>query len=481
MNGHILVADIGTTTAKATVFSTSGKTVSFASVAYGFLDRPPGWFEQDPDEVYQAVLTSMRSALEKASQEEPIQPLVISTVCQGGSLIPCDAHGKALYPMLTWMDQRAHTLSSALKGDETGRMVLARTGRPLAADMPLGMILWLKKNETDLYERTVRWMNLNDYVTARLTGKFITDPSSAVLTQLFNVYKEVWDPDILALADIDPAYMSEILPCGAVCGELHQEAAGQTGLPSGIPILNSMHDRTAEAMGLGSFQSGDSWIGTGTAWVACTVADKTPDDRKECNFHALPEKVIRSKLIGGIGTSVEWWVDKLMKKRGIQSRGDALRIMTDLAKESVPGSNGLFFKAFTGAGNEGSFIGETAAHTDADRCRAVYESIAFDFKREFLPFSSNIPEGGHLVLVGGAARSSYWPQIIAEILGSEIEVSNYEHDATLGGAVIAGKYLELAPDYRGVFDIFRIPRRPLCPNRANAEIYQEIWKEYCTL
>ena len=478
--GNIIVLDIGTTTAKTTVFDLKGNTLAFDSVPYGFLEKPSGFFEQDPEEVLSAIYGGAKGAIEAARKKSlDFDPIVISIVCQGGSVIPCTVDGDPVYPMITWMDNRAKDLVQKIDREPFGDVIKAKTGRRLQAGLPLAMILWMRENEPEIFAKAKRWPCLNDFVINKLVGSSITDPSAAGLSQLYNVRDNTWDEELLRYAGLDLSAVSKCLPSGALCGSLLDAPAKAMGLPAGIPGLNSMHDRTSEAVGLGSFHPGDSWIGTGTAWVICSILeDKEENSGLETNYHALPGLKIASNLVGGIGTSVEWWIPELMKRRNLPDRKSALKEMTLLAKESPAGANGVFFRAFTGKGNEGTFQNVKDSNTDADFCRAVYESIVFDFKKTYENFTSKAPVKGSLTLVGGAARSSYWPTIISEILGVPIKVSTYEHDVTLGAAILGGVYLGLGDNVEEVFDLFKTGRRNVTPDSEKSLLYEEIYRKY---
>ena len=476
--GHIIILDIGTTTAKVSILDMHGAPLFYASCPFRFLSKPPGYFEQDPLDVWNAITMATRDVLSKAASSglSP-KPMVLGIVSQGGSLIPCDRNGNQLYPMITWMDTRARNLIRTYADSDLDTLVRSRTGRPLLPDLPLGMMLWIKKNVPDLWNHTTRWMCLNDYILHKLTGNYITDPSSAVLTELYNRNTEVWDEDILNTVGIDTLALSEVLPSGSNCGKLTEEASYSLGLPQGLPVLNGMHDRTAEAIGLGNFHPGDSWIGTGTSWVVCTVTEENPGNRTSCNFHVLPSVGIASDLVGGIGNSVEWWASELMIHRDIPNRDEALLAVSTLAGQSPPGSHGLFFRSFTGNGNEGTFSDNSDRFSDADRSRAVLESIAFSFRKAFDRFSKEHPGTGHMTLVGGAAKSSCWPEIIANILGVELSVSTFKHDTTLGAAILAGKYLGIADSLEDIYNLFKTERTLITPNAEITDVYQRIYQK----
>jgi gluconokinase len=479
ITGHIVVLDIGTTTAKAMIYSADGKTIAYESIPYMFLDRPEGHYEQSPFQVYSAIINATKKAIDNVKESmEYFQPLAVSMVCQGGSVIPCDEEGNPIYPMITWMDSRARKITERLISTGEGKNIYNKTGFLPSPGLPLSMIMWMRENESEVFKNAKKWVCLNDFILKKLTGNFVTNYSSAGLTQLLNVDSLDWDEELLYLAGLRREQLSELKESDAVAGYLLPEVATELGLPTDIPVINGVHDRTAEAIGLGHYNKGDSWIGTGTAWVVCSVIDYK-DRRSELtsNFHALKGKRIASNLVGGLGSSVEWWISQLIGKRQNGKRSEVLKELTDLAMMSPIGANGLVFKAFTGSGNEGAFLNETDKHTDADRSRAVYESIAFDFKKVYVEFAKHADIKGKLTLVGGATRSAVWPTIIAEILGIDIEVSQYDHDPALGAAILAGKHLGWAKDYEGVFEIFKTERVLLEPNPEHVKKYEDLYRE----
>jgi gluconokinase len=61
MSDYMLGVDIGTTSTKAVLFDADGHVVAHRTVGYPLLTPTPATAEQDPEEIYRAVLAANRS------------------------------------------------------------------------------------------------------------------------------------------------------------------------------------------------------------------------------------------------------------------------------------------------------------------------------------------------------------------------------------------------------------------------------------
>ena len=132
--------------------------------------------------------------------------------------------------------------------------------------------------------------------------------------QFFNIRTGEWSQEICDLVGIiKPAQFSPIQPADAVIGYPTDEVSRLTGIGTGVPVINGGQDHSAEAVTLGMTSAGDAWLGTGTAWVINGIMEEPAVERvpsnMSLNYHTLPQRWTISQLIGGIGASMEWWIN----------------------------------------------------------------------------------------------------------------------------------------------------------------------------
>ena len=281
-----------------------------ASRGYGLITPKPGWVEQDPEEIWRAVVETLRSLSRAVSQQDRI--VALSQSSQGGTTIPVDGHGLPLHAAFSWMDQRATEEAAAVEGRWGAEFVRETTGWALFGGLPLQHIAWFRRNCPDEYSATVHFLFVNDFIAYRLTGQRCMDPSDAGITQLMSLATGDWDERLLETAGVRRDQLSPIRPSGAAIGTLTAEAAEATGLPREYavgerrarPILRGRwHRRHAPRPGagfvrhgLGAFgRTGDPGTGLGSGMAI--------------SRHAVEGRWGAIRSLGGVGSSLEWLVD----------------------------------------------------------------------------------------------------------------------------------------------------------------------------
>ncbi len=304
MDDAILGLDIGTTSTKGVLFGPSGEELAVAEQAYRLHTPQPGWVEQDPEDVWQAVLHVLRTI---STVEAPLggrprggaptavtrrnhgHPLALALAAQSGSLLPARKDGTPVSPIITWLDGRTEALVNRWKAEGIEEVVRPVSGWHLYPGLCLPTIAWLRDNQPDVFCAAGRYFSVNDFLVHRLTGRFCTNPSNGGGMQLLDVASGEWSPELCALAGIEPGQLSPVRPPGAIVGRITPEVSRLTGLPAETVVVNGGHDQGCTALGLGVTAPGKVLLGCGTAWVVTGVTN-TPDvaalpPSLDLNFH----------------------------------------------------------------------------------------------------------------------------------------------------------------------------------------------------
>jgi len=193
-NRYLLGIDIGTTSTKAVAFSEEGALLGEASGAYGMKHVHEGWSEQDPEEILQAVSISIQKIHEQLGGAAPI---LVSFSAAMHSLIATNSEGQALTPSIIWADNRAEGIASEIKSTGKASFFYQRTGVPVHAMSPFCKLLWLKRNDPEVFSKAARFVGIKEYVFFHLFGEWVVDTSIASATGLLNIHQLQWDPEIL--------------------------------------------------------------------------------------------------------------------------------------------------------------------------------------------------------------------------------------------------------------------------------------------
>ncbi|MBT7074324.1 MAG: FGGY-family carbohydrate kinase [Anaerolineae bacterium] len=476
----LLGLDIGTTSTKAVLFDTSGTELSRAnSPAYTNKIPQPGWVEQDPEEIWQAVITAIRGAVKNALPDTEI--LALSIAAQSGSLIPANHHGEPIYNLITWMDGRTEALVQKWRVEGLPEKIKSINGWTLNTGQCLPTIAWLEANA-----RAEHYFSVNDFITHRLTGKFVTNPSNAGGMQLLNLHTGDWDEYLCSLAGITPTALSRIQLAGTPISRISDQASSATGLSTQTLLINGGHDQGISALGLGINDPGKFLLACGTAWVISGVTDSVDIASVpavlDWNFHPLKDRWIISQSLGGLGASLEWWLNQAWQgvDVGGASRSEMFKSLDAELAEASPNSS-LFFLPLTGGYDNpsttqsGRFIGLQLSHNRANMAWAILESAAFELRWAIEEAGLTIEE---LWMLGGAAESPQWVEILATVTGIPISLPQYDNWPALGAAVLAGVGAELFDSVEDALKNFEKPVRKIAPIEALRVHYDDLFERY---
>jgi len=438
----LLGLDIGTTSTKAVLFDSTGAEWARAvSSPYRNLTPHAGWVEQDPNDLWDAVLSVLREVLTLAGSDMKVRAACMAA--QSGSLLPANANGEPVYPLITWMDGRTGDLVHRWREEGVQDWVKPLSGWSLYPGLCLPTIAWLRENDPDTFAAASHYFSVNDFIAYRLTGRRVTNPSNAGGMQLVDIHTAEWHPELCSLAGITSQKLSKIEPAGSVIGLFKAEIARSIGLELDTVLVNGGHDQVMTALGMGILNPGKLLLACGTAWVftgiSSTADRESIPDSLDLNFHAQPERWTISQSLGGLGASLEWWMNQAYS-------GDRTARFAALDRELEDGepNSHLMFVPMTGGHDDpatihsGGFLGLQLSHSRADMARAVMESAGFELSWALDALREADMPVESLWMAGGAGNSPHWPAILADITGLPICLSAYDNWPALGAAVLAG-------------------------------------------
>jgi sugar (pentulose or hexulose) kinase len=373
------------------------------------------------------------------------------------------------------MDTRAKNIAKEWEQNGTIQTIREKSGWWVECGLPITTIEWLRRNHPEAFKKTDYFLSLNDYLAFFLTGNFVTNPTCAGEMLLVNSKTCDWDDGLCAIVGISRDKLSRIQPAEAVIGYLAQPLLMKLGLSNSIPVINGGQDHTLEALAVGLTSEGKAFLACGTAWVinstskSCDLSTIPPN--MGLNFHIVDGQWIISQYLGCFGGIMEWWTKQMWKSPSTQeTRGEIYQKVNESLLKQDYATDELFYLPFSGGKqldlvrDSGELLGTNLSHTKEHFTYAIMEGIAFEVRwclEELTNYDFTISE---LWMIGGAVRSSIWPQILADVLGIPIIISNYTHGPALGAAMIAAVSMGDFPNYEDCRDTFRIESRKLEPN-----------------
>ncbi len=480
---YLLAHDLGTTGDKATLFAPDGYIVASAFASYDTDYSRPNWAEQDPADWQTALVSTTRQLLARSG----VSPSAIAAVSFSGHMngaLPVDADGAPLRPAILWADQRAVDQAEFIRarfGDaETYRV----TGNRVSPGYTAAKLLWIKQHEPDVYRRTHKVLQAKDYAAFLLSDVMATDYSDASLTQLFDLEGRCWARPLLEAIGLAPELLPAAHPAATVIGGVTREAAAETGLQAGTPVVIGGGDGGCATVGAGSVQHGDvyNYIGS-SSWVALSTHKPVLDPaQRTFNFaHLDPSLNVAVGTMQAAGGAFDWF-ERLL--RGEAESEPAYHALDAAAAAIPPGSRGLIFLPYLLGERSphwnplarGAFVGLAMSHGRGEMARAVMEGVAFNLRAILDVLRSQGVPLETMRLIGGGGKSELWRQILADVYGLPVALLGLPGQATgLGAAIAGGVAVGLYPDY-GVARTLSPVQRINHPDPATRERYETIYE-----
>jgi xylulokinase len=423
--------DVGTTSVKGLALDTNdGRVVASAEQGYPFDTPRPGWAEQDPELWWQAT-QEVLAALGAAAGGDGLGGIGLSGQMHG--LVALDSSDSVLRPALLWNDQRTAAEAAEIEERLGGLEALVRaTGNRSVTGFTAPKLLWMARNEPDVYSRVAHVLLPKDYVRLRLCGEHATDVTDASGTLWFDVGVRHWSERVTSVLEVDPAWLPRAEESGVVTGTT----------PEGIPVAAGAGDQGAGALGVGVDRAGGPLsvvLGTsGVVLSALSAYAAEPEGRVQASCHALPGAWFGMGVILSAAGSLRWLRDVTgdVPFGGLDSE----------AERWPPGAEGLTFLPYlTGertphfdSDARGAFAGLTVRHDRGALARAVLEGVAFGM-RDALDLVAGL--GGQASagrVSGGGAKSDLWMRILASVLELPLERVAVDEGAAYGAALLGG-------------------------------------------
>ena len=478
----LLGIDLSTTGAKALLIDIEGTVVSSATTPLSLSTPHPLWSEQHPDDWWQATKTSIRHALAEAN-ESGAAVKAIGLTGQMHGLVLMDQQGEVLRPAILWNDQRCDEECDEIRIRLGRERLIEITGNDALTGFTAPKILWVKKQEPEIYERVKHILLPKDYIRYKLTGRYAMDKADGSGTILFDLQRRDWSQEILNLLSIPAEWLPETFEGNEITGEVDSEAAEVTGLEKGTPVVAGGGDQSAQAIGVGAVRPGIIAVTLGTSGVVFATTESSlvePDGRLHAFCHAVPARWHLMGVMLSAAGSLQWYRDAL-------ASGSTFRDLVDEAAHIPAGSEGLVFLPYLSGERtpypdplaRATWVGLTLRHKRAHLTRAVLEGVAFGLKDIF-----SLMEGAGLALVeqirvsGGGAKSSLWCQILADTLGIELVTVNSSEGAAYGAALLAGVGHKVWPDLDAACEETIKVTDHVSPDSKRVEQYRLVHQQY---
>jgi len=451
-NNYLLGLDIGTYESKGVIVSLDGKVVNSQMSPHEMIIPRQGWAEHDAEEVWWADIVDIIKQLLAESGVAPKDILGVGCSAIAPAVLPVDKSGKPLRKggILYGVDTRATEEVAELEEQIGAEVIFKKTGNMLSSQATGPKILWLKKNEPEVYKEAYKFVTASTFLVARLTGNFVIDHLTGCFCLPFYYFeKRIWD-DSLTRDIVELGRLAELRWTDEVAGTITAEAAAMTGLMEGTPVVVGTTDGASDAFSVGVVSSGQMMLMYGSTIFIVAVLDKPVTDERLWASPYLFEGT--SALLAGMATSgtlTRWFRDKIAADLVAAEEAGGANAYNALTKEAMEipaGSEGLvvlpYFSGERTPINDpkarGVLFGLTLAHTRAHMFKALLEGTGYGVRHNFDVMREIGAGPKEVIAVGGGTKSPLWLQVVSDISQTRQRVPAVTLGASYGDAFLAG-------------------------------------------
>lgn len=462
-NDYLLAIDNGTQSIRAILFDLHGRIVAKSQVQLqAYFSEHPGWAEHHPEDYWQALCTACQRLWAQTDvPKSSVRGVAVTT--QRGTVINLDRHGKPLRPAIVWLDQRRTADVPQIGPLWRTAFKLARVEKTIDFFRGEAEANWIKAHQPEIWNKTDKYLLLSGYLNYRLCGDFIDSVGSQVAYLPFDYKRLKWagprDWKWQALA-VRRDMLPELAEPGSVIGKISAEAAADTGIPAGTPLIAAAADKACEVIGAGCLEPHIGCLSYGTTATINTTSKKylevtpfiPPYPAAVPNAYSTEVQIFRGYWM------VNWFKEQFghHEKSLAAVQGIAPEELFDNLVNAVPpGAMGLMLQPYwtpgikqPGPEAKGAVIGFGDVHNRAHLYRAILEGLAYALRegKERIEKRSGVPITS-LRVSGGGSQSDAAMQLTADIFGLPTARPHIYETSGLGAAINAAVGLRLHPDF----------------------------------
>ena len=427
--------DLGTSAVKLLLMEGDGTIRKIVSREYPLYFPRSGWSEQNPEDWYSQTVEGIRDLVRECDRS---QVAGISFGGQMHGLVTLDAQDQVIRPAILWNDGRSAEETEYLNEKIGKEKLSAYTANIAFAGFTAPKILWMRKNEPELFARVKKIMLPKDYLAYRLSGSFCTDLSDASGMLLLDVKNRRWSPEMLEICGITEQMLPKLYESYEVVGTLKESVADDLGLPRQVKVIAGAGDNAAAAVGTGTVGEGRCNISLGTSGTIFISSHTFGVDSHNA-LHSFCHADGYYHLMGCMLSAAscnKWWNETILRtddfaaeQAGITKLGEnPVIFLPYLMGERSPHNN---------PNARGMFIGMSMDTTREDMTQAVLEGVAFGLRDSLEVARSLGIDVRRTRICGGGAKSPLWRRMIASIMNLKVEMIENEEGPALGGAILA--------------------------------------------
>ncbi len=468
--------DLGTSAVKLLLMDAEGNIRKIVSKSYNLAFPHTGWSEQNPEDWFGQSIEGLKELLDSENKE------LVRGISFGGQmhgLVTLDEDDNVIRPAILWNDGRT-TKETEYLNSQIGKGKLSEYTANIAfAGFTAPKILWMQKNEPELWAMVKKIMLPKDYLVYRISGAFSTDYSDASGMLLLDVKNKKWSEEMLAICNISKEMLPELYESYEVVGNIKPELAELLGLKKDVKIIAGAGDNAAAAIGTGTIGEGTCNLSIGTSG---TIFISSKNFRVDDNnaLHSFAHADGGYHLMGCMLSAAScnmWWMNDILKTSnysGEQAQIDKL------------GENKVFFlpylmgerSPYNNPEARAVFFGMSMDTKREDMTQAVLEGVAFGLRDSLEVAKSLGIDIRSSKICGGGAKSEVWRKIIASVLNLRLDIVENEEGPGFGAAILAAVGCGEYPDVETACNKLVKVVSSVYPDKELVKKYEERYNKF---
>ena len=483
----VIGIDIGTT-------STVGILVRLPDQVLGLAARPvtlssphPGWAEENPEDWWQNVCAVTRELLaSSAVHQDELTGVGITGMLPAVVLL--DKDGCPLRPSIQQSDGRCTREVEELRAEIDESAFIRIAGNGINQQLIAGKLRWIERHEPEVFNRIATMFGSYDYINWRLTGERRIEQNWALEAGLVDLRHHRITEELVAHTHLPASVFPPMARSTEIIGTVCRQAALESSLPVGLPVVGGAADLVASALAAGLVNSGDALLKFGGSIDVLVATDRiAPDRRMFLDYHLVPGLYLPNGCMATGGSGLNWFASTFAGGEKPQAEAAGLSLLQHLdrlAELVEAGAGGVaILPYFLGektpihdARARGAITGLSLSHSIGHLWRALLEAYAYAIAHHVEVFREMGHGVSNYTACDGGAASRIWMQIVADVLDHPIQLLEGHPGSCLGAAWTAAVAVRL-DDWSG---ISRFVRKAdlIRPNTRNTAVYANGYRAF---
>jgi xylulokinase len=492
---YFLGIDSGTSGVKAIVVGEDGHSAGVGYEEIDVITEKPMWAEQNPVDWWTACKKAVKQAVHNSGVGDEISGIGVTGQMLGSTLL--DKNNDPVSKCIIWLDQRAVDEVDWIVETAGMETLLERTSNIPLTGYWAPKLMWIKKNQPEIFDQVAQVVFPKDFIKLKLTGEISLEVTDCSGSYLFDVPKRKWSDEMFELCGLPREIVSDnVIESQEIAGYLRKDVAEELGLTAGIPVVGGAGDQPACGLGSGVYREGIVSATIGTSGVVYAAANKPiPDVNRAAALsfcHSVPDTWCLFGCTLAAGGSFKWLRDTVFtdqRDRMKQEGKDVYSLMTDLASKAQIGSEGLVFLPYLNGERtpypdpyaKGVFFGLSYRHGLNELSRSVMEGVTFSLRDTIELLRDANVSVSEVRASGGGAKSALWLQMQADIYDASIVTTNISETGCVGAAMMAAIGSGHFKDAEEACSQIIKPISVTVPDKNNVKIYEDFYQTYRSL